>query len=178
MGKNAVKQNKSVRLTERDLKLLLKLNAAGWLTTRQIRSWFFQDRSTNAVCKRLRRLAASRYLAMLRTSSTEQVLYRLATRGKLALIEHTACEEADISIPSQLPRKIRHFAAINDLRLCFEGLAKDANVTAVLWTRTTFERKCSIRPCSKPVSCLKLGRTASICSDTLQEASCMRKLAT
>ncbi len=128
MHKDAVNQNGSLRLTQRDLELLLKLNAAGWLSTGQIRDWFFPDRSTNTVCKRLRRLAASKYVSMVRMSSTEQALYRLASRGKRALIEHLSCEEADISTPTQLPRKIDHFIAINDLRLCFDRMRKDRSV--------------------------------------------------
>ena len=128
MRKDAVNQNGSLCLTQRDLELLLKLNAAGWLSTGQIRDWFFPDRSTNAVCKRLRRLAASKYVSMVRMSSTEQALYRLASRGKRALIEHLSCEETDISTPTQLPRKIDHFIAINDLRLCFDRMRKDRSV--------------------------------------------------
>jgi hypothetical protein len=74
------------------------------------------------VCKRLQRLAEAGYIAMARTSSTEPALYRLASRGKQALIEQTALSEADVSIPKQLPRKTQHFTAINDLRFHFEQL--------------------------------------------------------
>ena len=117
-GKNSHKT--SVALTERDLRVFQKLSAAGWLTTRQIRGYFFPGKSTNAVSKRLRKLTEGKYLALARTSSTESGLYRLAGQGKLALIEHTQCGEDEVSIPTQLPRKLRHFIAINDLRLYFE----------------------------------------------------------
>lgn len=109
----------SVALTDRDLKLLEKLNAAGWLTTRQVRDYFFPGKSANAVSKRLRKLTEGDYLAMVRTSSTEPGLYRLAGQGKQALLEHTEDGE-EVSIPNHLPRKLRHFIAINDLRLYFE----------------------------------------------------------
>jgi hypothetical protein len=110
------------KLTKRDLRILRKLSAAGWLTTEQLRNYFFPAKSTRAVCKRLRKLTLGGYIAAARTSSTEPALYRLASRGKQALIEHTALSEKDISIPKQLPRKIRHFNAINDLRFHFEQL--------------------------------------------------------
>lgn len=111
-----------VKITERDLRILQKLSAAGWLTTEQLRNYFFPTKSTRAVCKRLRKLILGGYIVAARTSSTEPALYRLTSRGNQALIEHTALSEEDISIPKQLPRKIRHFNAINDLRFYFEQL--------------------------------------------------------
>lgn len=118
----------SVVLTERDIAILAKLSAAGWLTTTQIREYFFPDKSTNAVSKRLRKLAADEYIALARTSSTEQGLYRIAGRGKLALLEHTSCAEEDISIPIQLPRKLAHFVAVNDLRRHFEQMSEVSGI--------------------------------------------------
>ncbi len=113
------------RFTDRDLKILQKLNAAGWLTSKQIRNYFFPDKSTNAVCKRLRKLIASRFIAMARLSSTEPALYRLAGQGRLALLDRTAGADENITIPNQVPRKIRHFTAINDLRYYFEKNVQD-----------------------------------------------------
>jgi DNA-binding Lrp family transcriptional regulator len=109
----------SVALTDRDRRLLEKLNAAGWLTTRQIRDYFFPGKSANAVSKRLRKLAGDNYLAMARTSSTEPSLYRLAGQGKQELLGHAEYGE-EVSIPNHLPRKLRHFIAVNDLRLYYE----------------------------------------------------------
>lgn len=117
-----------VRLTERDLKILKKINAAGWLTTEQIGKYFFPGKSVNAVSKRLRKLASAGYVAIAKLSSTEYGLYRLAGYGKLALIEHTSFDEADISIPIQPPRKIQHFITINDLRFFFEQFIKDSAI--------------------------------------------------
>src|SRR5437763_1791864 len=93
----------SVQITPRDLQLLRKLNAAGWLTTRQIQRRFFLGVSANAVCKRLRKLAAEKYISMARYNSTECALYRLAGQGKLALIEYFNLEAAEINIPTQVP---------------------------------------------------------------------------
>lgn len=116
------------KLTERDLKILQKLNAAGWLTTRQILNYFFPGKTTRAVCKRLQKLVTGGYIAKARTSSTESALYRLASRGKPALIEYTSLAEGDVTIPKQLPRKIEHFSVINDLRFHFEQLSSGGNV--------------------------------------------------
>jgi hypothetical protein len=107
-------------LTPRDVRLFQKLNAAGWLTSRQIRDYFFCGKSTNAVCKRLRKLSAGGYIASARTSSTESGLYRLSGGGRLALVEQTRCGESNVIIPNQLPRKLNHFIGINELRLRFE----------------------------------------------------------
>lgn len=122
-----------VEITERDLRLFQKLNAAGWLTTGQIQEYFFPGRSANAVSKRLRKLVAGKYIAIARLSSTEPALYRLAGQGKLALIEHSQLDDRDITIPNQLPRKLKHFTAINDLRFYFEQLIGSSNVELVFF---------------------------------------------
>jgi hypothetical protein len=122
-----------VEITERDVRLFQKLNAAGWLTTRQIQEYFFPGKSANAVSKRLRKLIAGKYVAIARLSSTEPALYRLAGQGKLALIEHSQLGDRDITIPNQLPRKLKHFTAINDLRFYFEQLSGISNVELVFF---------------------------------------------
>jgi hypothetical protein len=118
----------SVEITERDLKIFQKLNAAGWLTTAQIRDYFFPGKSANAVSKRLRKLMAARYLSLIRHNSTAPALYRLSGQARLMLIEHTGLSRDEITIPNQVPRKISHFIAINDMRFCFERLTEGAEV--------------------------------------------------
>lgn len=117
-----------VEITERDMRLFQKLNAAGWLTTKQIQTYFFPGKSTNAVSKRLRKLVAGKYVAIARVSSTEPALYRLAGQGKLVLIEHSQLDNRDIAIPNQLPRKVKHFTAVNDLRFGFEQLCGSSKI--------------------------------------------------
>jgi hypothetical protein len=123
VSKSKFYQKTSIALTERDLKLLQKLNAAGWLSTWQIRNYFFPGKSTNAVSKRLRKLVEGKFISLARTGSTEPGLYRLAGQGKLALLEHSQCNAEEIFIPTQLPRALRHFMAVNDLRFYFEQRA-------------------------------------------------------
>src|SRR6185295_19740447 len=69
-----------------------------------------------------RKLIAGKYIGMARHNSTECALYRLAGQGKLALIEHSNLEAEEIIIPTQIPRKLNHFMAINDLRFALEQL--------------------------------------------------------
>src|SRR2546423_1186526 len=111
-----------VEITERDLELLKALSAAGWLDTRQIRDRFFPGKTTRAVCKRLKKLVAGKYIGQARQNSTECALYRLAGQGKLLLLEHAELAPEEITIPTQVPRKLDHFKAINYLRFAFEQL--------------------------------------------------------
>ena len=135
-----------IRFTDRDLKILQKLNAAGWLTSKQIRDYFFPDKSTNAVCKRLRKLIAHRFIGIARLSSTESALYRLAGNGRLTLLDRTAGTDQNITIPSQVPRKIRHFTAINDLRYYFEKNIQNPPATLLFFlSETELGRYCQTR---------------------------------
>jgi hypothetical protein len=129
MGKTGT--TRSVEITGRDLQLLQTLKAAGWLTTRQIQNHFFPGKSANAVCKRLRKLVAGKYLGIVRRSSTECAFYRLASQGKLALSEYLNLEPEEITITTQLPRKLNHFMGINDLRLAFGQLNGERGVKLV-----------------------------------------------
>lgn len=122
----ATRDPSRVVITPRDLTLFAKLAAAGWLTTRQVRDYFFPGKSANAVSKRLRRLACAGYVALARTGSTDPGLYRLSGKGKLALAEGTDIDPDSVVIPTQLPRKLAHFVAVNDLRLRFEQLGTEA----------------------------------------------------
>ena len=123
----------SVEITTRDLQLFRKLNAAGWLTTRQIQRRFFPGKSTNAVCKRLRKLVAGKYIGMARHNSTECALYRLAGQGRLALIENFNLNAEAITIPTQVPRKLEHFTKINDLRFSFEQLLGESSANLLFF---------------------------------------------
>lgn len=70
---------------------------------------------------------------MVRLSSTEEAMYRLSSQGKLALAEHSTLQESDITIPTQLPRKVGHFTATNDLRFYFEELGHEENTTTLFF---------------------------------------------
>jgi Replication-relaxation len=126
MSEHRTRYRPPLDLTDRDLNILKKLAAAGWLSSRQIRDYFFPGRSMNAVCKRLRKLVAAGYLATARTSSTGPGLYRLAKYGKLHLIEQAELSAEEVSIPTRLPQRIEHFMAVNDLRLYFERMVEGA----------------------------------------------------
>lgn len=116
------------QVTDRDLRLFLKLNVAGWLTTPQIGTYFFPGKSLNAVSKRMRKLVAAGYVAEAQVSSTETKFYRLAGRGTRVLLEQVDATQI-IRSPSQLPRKLRHFTAVNDLRVAFEMALRTPDFT-------------------------------------------------
>jgi DNA-binding PadR family transcriptional regulator len=128
MKKCQSKQTTSVEITERDLEIFRKLNAAGWLSTGQLLNYFFRGKSANAVSKRLRKLVRDGYLTYARVGSTEPAYYRLAAKGKLILAANSLLEEPDIQIPKRLPTNLSHFSRINDLRLHFEEGASQAGV--------------------------------------------------
>jgi len=143
MNAKRSKAGTDIEITDRDVDLFQKLNAAGWLTTHQILRYFFPAKSANAVSKRLRKLINSGFLAIARTSSTEQALYRLAGKGRLALVEQSSLDESEIRIPTQLPRKLKHFAAINDLRFYFEQLHHDETARLLFFFS---ERELNLQP--------------------------------
>jgi len=109
-------------ITERDLRILRKVNASGWLATEQIRDYFFPGKTTNAVSKRLRKLVRGKYLAMARQGPTQPGFYRLAGNGKLALVEQADVSENEVVVSAQFPRNLRHFTGVNLLRYRFEQI--------------------------------------------------------
>src|SRR5258708_5549570 len=99
MNRERAKIRESLLITPRDLQIFQKLNSAGWLTSIQILQYFFPDKSTNAVCKRLRKLAHAGYIASSSVSSTEPNLFRLASKVRFALLEPTVCLEVVVVGP-------------------------------------------------------------------------------
>lgn len=122
-----------MNITERDRKLFLKLNQASWLSTSQLLKCFFQDKSANAVNKRMRKLVNAGYLFCSRNSSMEEYLYRLKTKAKQYLLDHTSMKEGNIVIPKRLPQNLQHFLGINDIRLYFEKSIEKAQGEILLF---------------------------------------------
>src|SRR6266852_5829795 len=60
----------NARLTDRDLRLLVKCAICRWLTTGQIQRLYFPKASLNAVQKRLRKLSDAGYLRSYREHPT------------------------------------------------------------------------------------------------------------
>lgn len=106
----------SMRLTERDIQILQKVNECLWLSTTQLKRYFFPSTTLYAVNKRLKILADQGYLACKRLSKTEEYHFRVGITGKSVLIEWTGMDSRDIVIPRQFPAQLKHFSTLNDLR--------------------------------------------------------------
>lgn len=104
-----------MRLTGRDIQMLLKVNECQWLSTSQIKRYFFALTTNRAVNKRMKVLVDEGYLCCGRTSSTEDYFFRISQKAKSLLVEH-GLDADSIHVPHRLPVQLKHFAAINDLR--------------------------------------------------------------
>jgi hypothetical protein len=87
-----------MRLTERDKEILAKLKRCKWLTTSQMQKMFFSNVSADAVRKRMRKLAAAKYLQSYQPHYMSEMLHGF---GKP-------------------PKQIEHLVGINDLRIAAE----------------------------------------------------------
>ena len=106
-----------MKLTPRCMDLLRLLTAARWLTTRQIHCRFFRDATLDAARKRLRKLTASEYLAMVREGRMNQALFTLGRAGKRAI--EAACS-TPVVLERRPPTQREHFLAVNDVRIAAE----------------------------------------------------------
>lgn len=109
-----------MRLTERDIQMLRKLHQCYWLSTSQIKRYFFANTSRRAINKRLFILMTAQYIFAKRLSRMTECYYRLGARGKTVLMERLDMSDDDITIPLKLPVQLKHFSTINDIRWYFE----------------------------------------------------------
>ena len=87
-----------MKLTQRDKDLLRKLGRCKWLTTSQIQRMYFPGVSLDPVRKRMRKLAAAKYLRSYQRHRMSQMLHGM---GKP-------------------PKQIEHLVGINDIRIATE----------------------------------------------------------
>ena len=104
------------RLTQRDERLLAKMAAARWLTTSQIRRFFFREATLDAVRKRMRKLLAGGYLSSYRANRMAEAIHTVGPRGKLAL-ERKGLE---VELERKPPDQLAHFVGVNDIRMAVE----------------------------------------------------------
>src|SRR2546427_7897849 len=106
----------TVRLTERDRRMLVKCAVCRWLTTDQIRRAYFPEASLNAVQKRLRKLAEAGYLRSYREHPTAEAIHALGPKGK-PLGEEKGIE---VALQAEVPKQIEHLAGVNEIRIAVE----------------------------------------------------------
>src|SRR5260370_40897368 len=109
----------NARLTNRDLRMLVKCAICRWLTTGQIQRLYFPKATLNAVQKRLRKLSDAGYLRSYREHPTAEAVHALGPKGK-PLVEEKGVEAAiSVEVPPQLP----HLLAVNEIRSAVEASA-------------------------------------------------------
>jgi Replication-relaxation len=106
----------TVRLTERDVRMLVKCAVCRWLTTDQLKRLYFPQAALNAVQKRLRKLADVGYLRSYREHPTAESFHGVGPKGK-ALVEENG---VDVMVISDAPRQADHLWGVNELRLAVE----------------------------------------------------------
>ncbi|MCI0552065.1 MAG: replication-relaxation family protein [Anaerolineae bacterium] len=104
--------------------ILRKVCECRWLSTRQIKRYFFPDTTDRAVNKRLRLLVDARYLFCDRSSRTDEYFFRIGTQGHMVLDEAMNGGSTEICVPRRLPSQLEHFAKLNDIRFYCETACK------------------------------------------------------
>src|SRR5712692_10295413 len=107
----------TLRLTERDTKLLAKCALCRWLSTSQIQQLYFPKASLNAVQKRLRKLSDDGYLRCHRENQMAAAIYSVGPKGRPLLEE----EGLEVAAGNDVPKQLDHLAGINAIRIALEA---------------------------------------------------------
>src|SRR2546422_3465285 len=106
----------AVRLTDRDLRMLVKLAVCRWLATAQIQRLYFPEATLNAVQKRLRKLSDAGYLRSYREHPTAEAIHAVGPKGK-ALVEEKGIW---VTLDAEVPRQLEHLLGVNEVRIAVE----------------------------------------------------------
>src|SRR6266567_8257842 len=106
----------TIRLTDRDLRMLEKCAACRWLTTGQVKRLYFPEATLNAVQKRLRKLSEAGYLRSYREHPTAEAIHALGPKGK-PLVEEKGIE---VAVGGEVPRQVEHMLGVNEIRIAIE----------------------------------------------------------
>jgi len=107
----------SVRLSERDLRVLAKCAVSKWLATSQLQRLYFPDVSADAARKSLRRLSHAEYLISFRENPMAEALYAVGSKGKAVL----ATRGLEVDVCRSPPGQVEHLVGINDIRITVEA---------------------------------------------------------
>ena len=107
------------RLTDRDVRILVRLAVARWLTTAQIHRAYFPGATLNAVQKRLRKLSDAGYVRSYREHPTAEAVHAVGPKGK-ALVEEKGIE---VVLGEEVPRQLEHLLGVNEIRIAIESSA-------------------------------------------------------
>src|SRR2546427_1789718 len=116
-----------MRLTVRDRKLLLKLAAARWLSTRQVAALLFSNVTLEMARRRLRLLVEGQYIFSWQHNSMAEALHSLDAKGREFLKEKGW--EYAVKLERVPPKNLEHFLGINDIRVAVERSARSDGLT-------------------------------------------------
>src|SRR5438094_6444819 len=106
----------TVRLTERDRRMLVKCAVCRWLTTDQVKRLYFPEATLNAVQKRLRKLSEAGYLRSHQEHPTAEAIHAVGPKGK-PLVEEKGIE---VAVGGEVPRQVEHMLGVNEIRIAVE----------------------------------------------------------
>ena len=106
----------TVRLTERDRRMLVKCAVCRWLTTDQVKRLYFPEATLNAVQKRLRKLSEAGYLRSHQEHPTAEAIHAVGPRGK-PLVEEKGVE---VAVGGEVPRQVDHMLGVSEIRIAVE----------------------------------------------------------
>src|SRR6266404_5657621 len=101
----------NARLTDRDLRMLVKCAICRWLTTGQIQRLYFAKASLNAVQKRLRKLSDAGYLRSYQEHPTAEAIHTIGPKGR-DLVEEKGVAAA---VPADVPQQLEHLLGVNEI---------------------------------------------------------------
>jgi len=132
----------TVRLTERDLRMLVKCALCRWLTTDQLRRLYFPAATLNAVQKRLRKLADVGYLRSYREHPTAESIHTVGPKGQ-SLVEERGVE---VTMSSDVPRQLDHLLGVNEVRIAVEQSAVPVAYFFAYWQLSNLGWKYPVIP--------------------------------
>jgi hypothetical protein len=112
----------SMRVTERDQELLMKLAVCRWLMASQVKALCFPNVSVEMARRRLRLLARHRFVRTWRIGQLNEAIHALGPEGKRLLPARGRSQE--LRLERRPPRHFEHSFAINDLRIWIERCAR------------------------------------------------------
>jgi hypothetical protein len=119
----------NARLTDRDLRMLVKCAICRWLTTGQIQRLYFPKATLNAVQKRLRKLSDAGYLRSYREHPTAEAVHALGPKGK-PLVEEKGVEA---TVSAEVPQQLEHLLRVNEIRIAVETSATQVAYFFAYW---------------------------------------------
>ncbi len=124
-----------VKLTKRDVRLLVKLNASRWLATRQVHAFIFPGTNITAVRRRLRKLTQEGYVRSIRPHHEAEAFHTVGPKGA-ALLE---ARGKKVAREQTLPKQLGHLVGINDIRIAVETGGASVSYFYAAWELGRFE---------------------------------------